>query len=181
MQKLIDQALLALGRLESITTLLPDPSFFLYMYVRKEAVLSSQIEGTQSSLSDLLLYESDAALGVPLADTEEVSNYVAAMTHALQRMLRDNFPLSARLLCEIHELLLAGGRGSEKGPGEFRSNQNWVGADRAENAVFIPPPWQSRPPITWSPCFPKMQKKSKGLESRRAQPSGSMPPCRKIP
>ncbi len=142
LQKLMDHALLALGRLDSITTLLPDPSLFLYTYVRKEAVLSSQIEGTQSSLSDLLLYESGAAPGVPLTDTLEVSNYVAAMYYALDRMFKDQFPLSSRLLCEIHGVLLAKGRGSEMNPGKFRKHQNWVGGDNCQNAVYVPPPWQ---------------------------------------
>src|SRR5687767_5987717 len=112
LEELRDRAHLALGRLDSISTLLPDPSFFLYFYIRKEAVLSSQIEGTQSSLSDLLLYESEVTPGVPLDDVEEVSRYVAALTHGLDR-LRGGFPLSIRLLCEIHGVLLASGRGSE--------------------------------------------------------------------
>lgn len=129
----------ALGRLAGITTLLPDPQLFLYSYVRKEAVLSSQIEGTQSSLSDLLLFENDAVTGVPLDDVVEVSNYVAAMEHGLQR-LREGFPLSIRLLREIHGVLLARGRGSEKHPGEFRASQNWIGGSRPGNALFVPPP-----------------------------------------
>ena len=139
LRELVDQALLALGRLDSVSTLLPDTSLFLYMYVRKEAVLSSQIEGTQSSLSDLLLFESEAAPGVPLDDVQEVSNYVAAMYHGLTR-LRDGFPLSLRLIREIHGVLLSKGRGSEKEPGEFRRTQNWIGGTRPGNAVFVPPP-----------------------------------------
>ncbi len=135
----LDQALLALGRLDSLTTLLPDTSLFLYMYVRKEAVLSSQIEGTQSSLSDLLLYESDAVPGVPLDDVREVSSYVAAMQHGLER-IRGGFPLALRLMKEIHRILLAKGRGSSKTPGEFRRSQNWIGGTRPENAAFVPPP-----------------------------------------
>jgi Fic family protein len=111
----------------------------LYAYVRKEAVLSSQIEGTQSSLSDLLLFESDEAPGVPLADVQEVSNYVAALNHGLER-LRSGFPLSLRLIREIHKALLSKGRGSEKQPGEFRSSQNWIGGTRPGNAAFVPPP-----------------------------------------
>jgi Fic family protein len=109
------------------------------MYVRKEALLSSQIEGTQSSLSDLLLFEASEAPGVPIDDVEEVSNYVAAMNHALARM-REGFPLSLRLLCETHGLLLAGGRGTGKMPGEFRRSQNWIGGSRPGNALFVPPP-----------------------------------------
>ncbi len=135
----LDQALLALGRLDSLTTLLPDTSLFLYMYVRKEAVLSSQIEGTQSSLSDLLLYENDAVPGVPLDDVREVSSYVAAMEHGLKR-IRGGFPLALRLIREIHQILLAKGRGSNKTPGEFRRSQNWIGGTRPGNAAFVPPP-----------------------------------------
>jgi Fic family protein len=134
-----DRAHLALGRLDSISTLLPDPSFFLYLYLRKEAVLSSQIEGTQSSLSDLLLYESEETPGVPLEDVQEVSRYVAALNHGLER-LRGGFPLSIRLLREIHGVLLASGRGSESMPGEFRTSQNWIGGSRPGNALFVPPP-----------------------------------------
>jgi len=135
----LDQALLALGRLDSVTTLLPDTQLFLYMYVRKEAVLSSRIEGTQSSLSDLLLFELDEAPGVPLDDVVEVSNYVAAMKHGHDR-LREGFPLSNRLLREIHDILLAKGRGSDRNPGEFRRSQNWIGGTRPGNAAFVPPP-----------------------------------------
>jgi Fic family protein len=141
LQIALEQAHLALGRLDSITTLLPDPDLFLYSYVRKEAVLSSQIEGTQSSLSDLLLFEMKAAPGAPIDDVREVSNYVAAMEHGLKR-LRANFPLSNRLLREIHGVLLAHGRGSEKTPGEFRRSQNWIGGTRPGNALFVPPPHQ---------------------------------------
>lgn len=135
----LDQALLALGRLDSLTTLLPDTSLFLYMYVRKEAVLSSQIEGLQSSLSDLLLYENDAVPGVPLDDVREVSRYVAAMEHGLKR-IRGGFPLALRLMKEIHGILLAKGRGSNKTPAEFRRSQNWIGGTRPGNAAFVPPP-----------------------------------------
>ena len=113
----------ALGRLDGITSILPDTPLFLYMYVRKEALLSSQIEGTQSSLSDLLLYESDIAPGVPIDDVLEVSNYVAAMNLGLQR-IREGVPISNRLLREIHGVLLSKGRGSRKDPGEFRRSQN---------------------------------------------------------
>lgn len=135
----LDQAHLELGRLDGVATVLPDTGLFLYMYVRKEAVLSAQIEGTQSSLSDLLLFEMDAAPGVPLADVQEVSNYVAAMEHGLRR-LREGFPLCNRLICEIHGKLLAKGRGAEKTPGEFRTSQNWIGGTRLGNARFVPPP-----------------------------------------
>lgn len=134
-----DQALLALGRLDSVSTLLPDTSLFLYMYVRKEAVLSSMIEGTQSSLSDLLLFELDQEPGVPIDDVREVSNYVAALDHGL-RLLGEGLPLSLRLFREIHGVLLNKGRGSNQAPGEFRRSQNWIGGTRPGNAAFVPPP-----------------------------------------
>ena len=134
-----DQALLALGRLDSVSMLLPDTSLFLYMYVRKEAVLSSMIEGTQSSLSDLLLFELDEAPGVPLDDVREVSNYVAALDQGL-RLLKEGLPLSLRLIREVHGVLLAKGRGSKLAPGEFRRSQNWIGGTRPGNAAFVPPP-----------------------------------------
>jgi Fic family protein len=139
LQRALEPALLAVGRLDSLSTLLPDTALFLYAYVRKEAVLSSRIEGTQSSLSDLLLFELDEAPGVPLGDVVEVSNYVAALDHGLAR-LRAGFPLSNRLLREIHGVLLSRGRGSDKEPGEFRRSQNWIGGTRPGNAVFVPPP-----------------------------------------
>lgn len=135
----LDQALLALGRLDGVSTLLPDTALFLYMYVRKEAVLSSQIEGTQSSLADLLLFELDEAPGVPLDDVQEVSRYVAALEHGLGRT-REGFPLSSRLLRETHGVLLAGGRGADKRPGEFRTSQNWIGGPRPGLATYVPPP-----------------------------------------
>jgi len=134
-----DQALLALGRLDSVSTLLPDTSLFLYMYVRKEAVLSSMIEGTQSSLSDLLLFELDQEPGVPLDDVREVSNYIAALDRGL-RLLGEGLPLSLRLFREIHGVLLTKGRGSNQTRGEFRRSQNWIGGTRPGNAAFVPPP-----------------------------------------
>jgi Fic family protein len=134
-----DRALLSLGRLDSVSTLLPDTSLFLYMYVCKEAVLSSMIEGTQSSLTDLLLFELDQEPGVPLDDVREVSNYVAALNHGLSR-LAAGFPLSLRLIKEIHGVLLTKGRGSNQTPGEFRRSQNWIGGTRPGNAAFVPPP-----------------------------------------
>ena len=139
LQEKIDRALLALGRLDSVATILPDTSLFLYMFVRKEAVLSSQIEGAQSSLADLLTYEADGVPGVPLDDVQEVSNYVAAMNHGMLR-LKEDFPMSLRLIREIHGELLSKGRGSAKTPGEFRRTQNWIGGTRPGNAAFVPPP-----------------------------------------
>lgn len=139
LQDLLERSSRELGRLDGLSRLLADSSFFLYLYVRKEALLSSQIEGTQSSLSDLLLYETGEAPGVPLGDVEEVSRYVEAMSHGLAR-LRGGLPLSVRLICEVHGVLLSSGRGSAKSPGELRTSQNWVGGSRPGNAVFVPPP-----------------------------------------
>jgi Fic family protein len=135
----LDRANQALGRLDGLTTLLPDTRLFLYLYVRKEALLSSQIEGTKSSFSDLLLFENEAAPSVPIDDVEEVSNYVAAMQQGLRR-IKGGFPLSLRLIREIHAILLRGGRGANKTPGEFRRSQNWIGGSRPGNAAFVPPP-----------------------------------------
>ncbi|MEX0617552.1 MAG: Fic family protein [Pseudohongiellaceae bacterium] len=135
---LLEQANRSLGRLDSVASILPDTHLFLYMYIRKEALLSSQIEGTQSSLSDLLLFESDVKPGVPLEDVQEVSNYVAAMSHGLQQL--HALPISNRLIKEIHGILMAKGRGSSKGPGQFRRSQNWIGGTRPGNAMYVPPP-----------------------------------------
>ena len=135
----LERANRALGKLDGLSRFLPDVSLFVYWFVRKEAVLSSQIEGTQSSLSDLLLYEQKEMPGVPLEDVEEVSRYVAAVNHGVKR-LREGFPLSLRLLREVHEVLLETGRGSTKQPGEFRRSQNWIGGTRPGNARFVPPP-----------------------------------------
>ena len=139
MQRLVGQAHLALGRLDSLSTLLPDHRILLYSYIRKEAELSSQIEGTQSSLSDLLMFEIEEAPGAPIDAVAEVSRYVAAFEHGLRR-LRGGFPLSNRLIREIHFKLLEQGRGSDKSPGEFRRSQNWIGGTRPCNARFVPPP-----------------------------------------
>lgn len=137
----LDNALLALGRLDGAAATLPDAQLLLYTFVRKEAVLSSQIEGSQSSLSDLLAHELGEVPGVPLEDVAEVSRYVAAMKHGLNR-LKGGFPLSNRLLREMHGILLAAGRGAQKAPGEFRRSQNWIGGTRPGNAAFVPPPPQ---------------------------------------
>lgn len=128
-----------LGRLDGLASLLPDVQIFLYLYIRKEAVLSSQIEGTQSTLGDLLRFESQERPGVPLHDVQEASNYVAAMNHGLTR-LREGFPLSLRLIKEIHEILLSHGRGSALNPGEFRRSQNWLGGSHPGSTRFVPPP-----------------------------------------
>jgi len=140
LQELYERALLAVGGLSNLSTLLSDTDLFIYNYVRKEALLSSQIEGTQSSLDELLLYESSQAPGVPLDDVQELINYIRALTHGIKRIREDQFPLSLRLIREIHGELLARGRGSEKEPGEFRRSQTWIGGDRPGNAIFVPPP-----------------------------------------
>lgn len=139
LQDLLEKANRALGRLDGIALLIPDIWLFLYFYIRKEAVLSSQIEGTQSTLSDFLLFESKELPGLPVDDVREVSNYVAAMGHGLDR-IKEGFPVSLRLIKEIHGVLLAKGRGSDKSPGEFRRSQNWVGGTRPGNAEFVPAP-----------------------------------------
>jgi Fic family protein len=128
----------ALGRLDGVTTLLPRQELFLYMYVRKEAVLSSQIEGTQSTLTDLLRFETEAQAGQPIDDIREVSNYVDAMMYGLERL--EKLPLSLRLIRETHARLMQSGRGGTKSPGEFRRSQNWIGGTRPGNALFVPPP-----------------------------------------
>lgn len=150
-QRLLERATLALGRLDSVSALLPEPQLFLYAYVRREAVLSSQIEGTQSSLSDLLLFELDEAPGAPFDDVVEVSNYVAALEHGVAR-LQDGFPLCNRLLREMHQHLMARGRGADKDPGEFRRSQNWIGGTRPGNARFVPPP-----PHEVQPCMAALE------------------------
>ncbi len=129
LQRSLEAATLALGRLDAIASLLPDPAVFLYTYIRKEAVLSSQIEGTQSSLADLLMFERKGTPGVPLHDTVEVSNYVAALEHGL-RLMREGLPPCIRLLREAHAVLLSRSRGSRQTPDEFRRSQNWIGGTR---------------------------------------------------
>lgn len=137
--RLLEKATQALAELSVVTKSIPNTSLFIYMYVRKEALLSSQIEGTQSSFSDLMLFESHQKPNVSVDDVEEVSNYVRAINYGLEK-LRDGFPLSLRLLCEIHKILLSGNRGEKRFPGEFRATQNWIGGTRPGNALFVPPP-----------------------------------------
>ncbi|MCU7878166.1 MAG: Fic family protein [Candidatus Thiodiazotropha sp. (ex Lucinoma borealis)] len=139
LQGRINQAMLALGRLDAISTLLPDAHLFLYSYVRKEAVMSSQIEGTQSSLSDLMLYEMDAMPGVPMDDVQEVSCNVSALNLGIQR-IREGHPISFRLLVELHQALMTSGRGVNRSPEEFRKSQVWIGGHRPDEAAFVPPP-----------------------------------------
>lgn len=139
LQQRLSEAQVALGRLDAISTLLPAADLFLYSYIRKEAVMSSQIEGTQSSLNDLMLYEMDGIPGVPMDDVQEVSCYVSALTLGVQR-IRDGHPITFRLVSELHQALMTHGRGANKQPGAFRQNQVWLGAHRADEATFVPPP-----------------------------------------
>ncbi len=155
----LSQAERALGRLDGITTLLPRQELFLYMYVRKEAVLSSQIEGTQSTLSDLLRFETEAKAGQPVDDMREVSNYVDAMMHGLERL--EQLPLSLRLIREMHARLLQSGRGGSKSPGAFRRSQNWIGGTRPGNALFVPPP-----PSEMDTCLDALERFMHEEESR---------------
>lgn len=136
----LEQATLALGRLDAISVLLPDKDLFIYAYVRKEALLSSQIEGTRSSLSDLLMFEADEAPGAPVVDdVVEVSTYVNALEYGLEQIEQGRF-ISDRLIREIHGRLLSEGRGSDFHPGEFRDRQNWIDGSHPNNADFVPPP-----------------------------------------
>lgn len=139
LQGRINQAMLALGRLDAMSALLPDAPLFLYSYVRKEAVMSSQIEGTQSSLSDLMLYEMEGRPGVPMDDVQEVSCYVNALNLGVER-IRAGYPVTHRLIMEVHQTLMTSGRGINRGPGQFRQNQVWLGGHRPDEAVFVPPP-----------------------------------------
>ena len=124
------------GRLDGLSTLIRNPEMLISFYIRKEAVLSSQIEGTQSTLTDLLLFELEPEAASN--DAVEVSNYVQAMRHGLSR-LREGFPLSLRLIREMHSILLQSGRGSRSTPGEFRVSQNWIGGSRPGDALYVPP------------------------------------------
>ena len=144
LRRRFDDALVALGRLDAVTTRLPNASLLLYGFVRKEAVLSSQIEGTQSSLADLLLHEVGEEPGVPVSDAREVSRCVAALERGLKR-LRGGLPLCMRLICEMHAVLMAHPKGRGKTPGEVRRSQVWIGGTRPGNAAFVPPPVDALP------------------------------------
>jgi Fic family protein len=139
LRQLHEAAAHALGRLDGVSERM-DPDRVLYVYVRKEAVLSSQIEGTQSSFAELLEYESAAAPGTPVSDVREVSRYVVALHYGLEQIRSGSLPLSLRLIREMHRVLLEDGRGSARAPGEFRCTQNWIGGTRPGNARFVPPP-----------------------------------------
>lgn len=139
LRRLLSEADQAVGRLDGVAQLLPNPDLYVAMYVRREAVLSSQIEGTQSTLEDVLNFELAGPAGLP-ADVEEVVNYVHALNHGLRRL--PDLPISRRMIRELHARLLSSGRGSRKQPGEFRTTQNWIGGEstRIEDASFVPPP-----------------------------------------
>lgn len=143
LQALLSDADVAVGRLDGAVRLVPDPDLFVFMYVRREAVLSSQIEGTQASLMDILEYVAELERSERRVDVVEISNYVAAMNHGLTRLA--DLPISRRLLCEIHAVLMKDVRGGEpdKTPGEFRRSQNWVGGASPATARFVPPPWEA--------------------------------------
>ena len=145
LQRQLEAAGLALGRLDGIGRLLPGPDELLYSYIRKEAVLSSQIEGTQSSIADLLLHENQATPGFALEDVQEVSNYISALNHGIHRL--STLPISLRLIRESHERLVIGVRGDKKAPGEFRRSQNWIGGSKPSDAMFVPPPPHELPDI----------------------------------
>jgi Fic family protein len=140
MSALLSRADLALGRLDGVTSTLPDPDLFVAMYVRQEAVLSSQIEGTQSSLDDVLAFELDPEGHEIPADVTDVVNYVRALNYGLERL--ETLPLSLRLIRELHAILLEGERGADKAPGTFRTSQNWIGVGNVPlaQATFVPPP-----------------------------------------
>ena len=140
LQTVLSGADLALGRLDGVVNVVPDPDLFVLMYVRREAVLSSQIEGTQASLMDVLEFEAELGRAERRLDVEEIVNHVAAMNHGLRRL--SEIPLSRRLICEVHEVLMHDVRGGEphRTPGEFRRSQNWIGGGSPATARFVPPP-----------------------------------------
>jgi len=138
LQHLLSKADLALGRLDGITEILPDVDFFIFMYTRKEATLSSQVEGTEATFADLLKAEAKIKDGEIHKDVDEILNYIKAMNYGLKRL--ENLPLSLRLIREIHKTLLKGARGEGRTPGDFRKSQNWVGGATIQTARFVPPP-----------------------------------------
>lgn len=143
--RLLSEADRALGRLDGVASVLPNPNLFVAMYVRQEAVLSSQIEGTQSTLEDVLQFELNEKGHTAPSDVSDVVNYVQAMNHGLERL--KTLPLSLRLIREIHAILLTGVRGGDRTPGEFRRDQNWIGPAgcNIHAATFVPPPAEHLP------------------------------------
>lgn len=143
LHNLLGNANHALGRLSGVfvSGAKPNENLQLYSYIRKEAVLSSQIEGTQSSLSDLLLFENEAVPGVPVDDVEETANYIKAIEHGLATISSGKLPISSRLIRQMHRLLLTNSRGASKSPGQFRRSSVWLGGDTPQSARFVPPQW----------------------------------------
>lgn len=152
LQVLLSEADRAIGRLDGAIALVPDPDQFVFMYVRREAVLSSQIEGTHASLMDVLEYEARMEKGEARVDVKEIINYISAMEHGLKRL--ESLPLGRRLMCEVHGLLMKGVRGGEpdKTPGEFRRSQNWIGGASPGSVRFVPPP-----PEAVAGCFSDLE------------------------
>jgi Fic family protein len=140
MHSLLSKADRTLARLDGVTSVLPDPDLFIAMYVKKEALLSSQIEGTQASLEGVLEFEADMPLKEDINQVTEVINYIRAMNHGMERL--KTLPMSLRLIKEIHRTLMEGVRGADKTPGEFKRSQNWVGPKGAtlNQATYVPPP-----------------------------------------
>lgn len=133
------KAIESVSRLDGAVRWIPNIHLFLYSYIRKEAVLSSQIEGTQSSLSDLLMLENEIAPGVPEEDASEVLRYVKALTEGVKR-IQAGEQISLKMLLDLHHILLSTGRGSDKEPGQIRKGQNWIGGQTPDRARFVPPP-----------------------------------------
>lgn len=142
---LLSEADLALGQLASISGMIPDVDFFILMYIRKEATLSSQVEGTQATFSDALKAEAHIQDAETHNDVDEILNYIKAMNYGLDRL--NTLPLSLRLIKEIHQILLQGVRGSGKSPGDFRKSQNWIGGPTLATATYTPPPVQEVMPL----------------------------------
>ena len=134
-----------LGRLDMITEVLPDPDFFIFMYIRKEATSSSQVEGTQATFADVLKVEANIKDPAIPDDVKEILNYIEAMNYGIKRL--ESLPLSLRLIREIHQILLRGVRGKYKNPGEFRESQNWVGGRTINTASYVPPPVSELSPL----------------------------------
>jgi len=134
-----------LGRLDMITEVLPDPDFFIFMYIRKEAISSSQVEGTQATFADVLKVEANIKDPAIPDDVKEILNYIEAMNYGIKRL--ESLPLSLRLIREIHQILLRGVRGKYKNPGEFRESQNWVGGRTINTASYVPPPVSELSPL----------------------------------
>ena len=143
----LHEATAALGRLQTASTMVPSPNWFLYGYVRKEAVVSSQIEGTESTLEDVVVFELNRQ-ATDIADVTEVCNYIDALNYARDQMnTPSGLPICTRLICNLHERLMRGSRGQDKQSGRIRNSQNWIGGTRPGNAKFVPPPPEAVPEL----------------------------------